>query len=320
MRVLSPWVPELATLELLVAVAETGSLGRAAARAGTSQQAVSARLRRAERAMGVTLLQRSPRGATLSREGVLLVAWAREVLAAAQVLEAGVAALRVQRDARVRIAASLTVAEYLLPQWLVQLAGEHPDTAVSLEAVNSADVAERVLSGAADLGFVEGPHLPDGLQERVVAHDRLQVVVTPGHPWARRRRGISAAELASTRLVQREAASGTRQSLEAALRTALDADPRTDSRTDSQPAAGTGLAPALLELASTSAVRAAVLGGAGPAVLSGFAVAEEVRAGRLVQVPVLGVDLRRLLRAVWPTGTTPTGPARDLLAIVARTG
>lgn len=316
MRVLSLWVPELATLELLVAVAETGSLGRAAARAGTSQQAVSARLRRAERAMGVTLLQRSPRGATLSREGVLLVAWAREVLAAAQVLEAGVAALRVERDARVRIAASLTVAEYLLPQWLVRLAAEHPDTAVSLEAINSVDVAERVLSGTADLGFVEGPDLADGLQETVVAQDRLRVVVAPGHPWARRRRGISAAELASTRLVQREAASGTRQSLEAALRTALDADPRTDSRS----ASGTGLAPALLELASTSAVRSAVLGGAGPAVLSEFAVAEEVRAGRLVQVPVLGVDLRRLLRAVWPLGTTPTGPARDLLAIVARTG
>ncbi len=310
MRVLSPWVPELATLELLVAVAETGSLGRAAARAGTSQQAVSARLRRAERAMGVTLLQRSPRGATLSREGVLLVAWAREVLAAAQVLEAGVAALRVERDARVRIAASLTVAEYLLPQWLVRLAAEHPDTAVSLEAINSVDVAERVLSRTADLGFLEGPDLADGLQERMVAQDRLTLVVAPGHPWARRRRGISAAELASTRLVQREAASGTRQSLESALRDALG---------------GAGVdpvapAPPLLELASTSAVRSAAVSGAGPAVLSGFAVAEEVRGGRLVEVPVLGVDLRRRLRAVWPIGTTPTGPARDLLAIVGRTG
>jgi len=300
-EVLSPRVPDLSTLELLISVAETGSLGRAAEAAGTSQQAVSARLKRAERAMGVTLLDRGARGTGLTREGVLLVAWARDVLGAAQVLDAGISSLRSEQEARVRVAASLTVAEYLLPGWLVRLAATHPQTAVSLDAVNSAEVASRVLARTADLGFVEGPDLPNGLEELVIGHDRLRVVVAPEHAWARRRRGLSAAELVAARLVQREPTSGTRQALESALREAIPDGP--------------AMAPPLLELASTSAVRSAALTGAGPAVLSGLAVAGELRAGRLVEVKVIGVDLRRHLRAIWPAGSRPGGPARDLLSI-----
>jgi DNA-binding transcriptional LysR family regulator len=57
---------------------------------------------------------------------------------------------------------------------------------------------------------------------------------------------------------------------------------------------------------------------AGPAVLSELAVADELARGRLVAVPVADLDLSRPLRAVWPTGTHPAGPARDLLALTRR--
>ncbi|MFB9376330.1 LysR family transcriptional regulator [Kineococcus gynurae] len=307
---LSPRVPDLTSLELLLAVDETGSFGQAALRHGVTQPAVSARLARMERQVGVRLLDRGPRGARVTREGALLVVWAREVLAAAGALDAGIASLRADHGTRLRVAASLTVAEYLLPQWLVRLAAEHPETAVSLEPVNSAEVLRRVRDARVDLGFVEGPDVPEGVDSTVVAHDELRVVVAPSHPWRRRRaRPLTAVELARVRLVQREPHSGTRTALEGALRTALTA-------------AGedVDLAPPLLELASTSAVRSAALTGAGPAVLSALAVADDVRGGRLVALPVAGVDLRRALRAVWPRGVLPAGPARDLLGIAGRAG
>lgn len=83
--------------------------------------------------------------------------------------------------------------------------------------------------------------------------------------------------------------------------------------------AGRGsLAVPLLELSSTSAVRSAVTAGAGPAVLSSLAVHQDLAAGRLVEVRVDGLDLGRILRAVWPRGQAPTGPARDLLVTAAR--
>jgi len=273
-------VPDLDSLALLLEVAATGSLGRAAAAHGLSQPAVSARVQAVERLVGFPLLVRGARGSTLTPQGALLADWARGVLGAAAVLDAGIASLRGDLDARLRVAASLTVAEHLLPGWLVRLAAARPDTAVSLTASNSADVAVAVLDGQVELGFVEGPDLPGGLQEQVVGADRLVVVVPPGHPWSRRHRPVEATELAATRLVQREPTSGTRTALEHAL-------------------AGLGpLAAPLLELSTSSGVRAAVAAGAGPAVLSDLAVSEDLAAGRLVQVPLRGVDLRRQLRAV----------------------
>ena len=68
------------------------------------------------------------------------------------------------------------------------------------------------------------------------------------------------------------------------------------------------------------AVALSAVNSAGPAVLSSLAVATELAAGTLRQVPVTGVDLRRTLMAVWTGGRRLTGPAGDLYTIVARTG
>ncbi|GAA4580755.1 LysR family transcriptional regulator [Actinocorallia cavernae] len=287
-------VPDLAALELLLAVARLGSLGAAAREVGITQPAASSRVRSMERQLGVALVDRSPRGSRLTDAGVLVTDWARRVVEAAAAFDAGARALRDRRESRLRVAASMTIAEYLLPGWLLALHAERPDTAVSLLAGNSARVAELLLSGEADLGFVEGLSVPAGLDAVVIGHDRLIVVTAPGHPWARRRRPLSPQELGETPLILRERGSGTRQVLDAALG---------------------GLARPLIELSSTTAVKASAVSGAGPSVLSELAVREELALRRLVAVPVEGVSLRRDLRAVWPKGHRPTGPARDLLAL-----
>ncbi|GEC04498.1 transcriptional regulator [Streptomyces spinoverrucosus] len=290
-------VPDLGALELLLAVARLGSLGAAAREVGITQPAASSRIRSMERQLGVALVDRSLRGSRLTDAGVLVTDWARRVVEAAEAFDAGAQALRDRRDSRLRVAASMTIAEYLLPGWLLALRAGRPDTAVSLLAGNSAAVAERLLSDEADLGFVEGLTVPTGLDSVVVAHDHLVVVTAPGHPWARRRRPLPAAELAATPLVLREKGSGTRQVLDAALG---------------------GLARPLIELSSTTAVKASAVGGAGPAVLSELAVGEELATRRLVSVPVDGVRLRRDLRAVWRTGHRPAGPARELLGLTRK--
>ncbi|MFF7186781.1 LysR family transcriptional regulator [Streptomyces sp. NPDC008222] len=287
-------VPDLGALELLLAVARLGSLGRAARELGITQPAASSRIRSMERQLGVALVDRSPRGSRLTDAGALVTDWAQRIVEAAEAFDAGAQALRGRRDSRLRVAASMTIAEYLLPGWLVALRAQRPDTAVSLLAGNSAAVAGRLLADEADLGFVEGLTVPTGLDAAVVAHDRLIVVTAPGHPWARRRAPLSAGELASTPLILREEGSGTRQVLQTALG---------------------GLARPLLELSSTTAVKASAVSGAGPAVLSELAVGEELSARRLVSVPVEGVRLDRALRAVWRTGHRPTGPGRDLLGL-----
>ncbi|MFF3764136.1 LysR family transcriptional regulator [Streptomyces sp. NPDC001922] len=295
-------VPDLGALELLLAVARLGSLGRAARELGISQPAASSRIRSLERQLGVGLVERSPRGSRLTDTGALVTDWARRIVDAAEAFDAGAQALRGRRDSRLRVAASMTIAEYLLPGWLIAFRVSHPGTAVSLHAGNSAVVAERLLDGEADLGFVEGLAVPPGLDGTVIGHDRLVLVTAPGHRWARRRAPLTADELAGTPLVLRERGSGTRQVLDAAL------------------AGHGGPAVPLLELSSTTAVKAAVLSDAGPSVLSELAVGEELTARRLVEIPVAGIRLSRELRAVWPAGRRPAGPARDLLSLTGRPG
>jgi DNA-binding transcriptional LysR family regulator len=295
-------VSDLTGFDLLLSVARVGSLGRAAAEHGISQPAASTRMRLLEGQLGLALIERSPRGSRLTPSGVLVAGWAQAAVDAATALDAGVTALRRERDSRLRIAASMTVAEYLLPAWLTAMQTVYPGAAVALAAVNSAEVAEAVLADRADIGFVEGPGIPPRLHSEPIGQDALTLVVAPAHRWARRRSGVSAAELAQTALVSREAGSGTRGFLEEALRVHTGLEP----------------VPPAAELSSTTAIKAAVAAGAGPTVLSSLAVAAELAAGTLCAVPVIGVDLGRTLMAVWAEGRRLAGPARDLYAIAAR--
>lgn len=298
-------MPELRALELLAVVARTGSMGAAATELGISQQAASSRVRTMEALVGEPLIARSTRGSHLTPTGELVVQWADEVLHAAQKLDAGIASLRTDRRAHLDIAASLTIAEHLLPDWLVGLRaqqvqrGQHP-TEIRMTATNSERVIELVTAGEVTLGFVEGPDAPTGLRKRLVGSDELVVVVGSTHPWAARAgRRISPAQLAATPMIVREVGSGTRTVLERALGTHWQ------------------VAPAL-ELSSTAAVRAAVAAGAGPAAVGADAVRDDLATGRLVRVAVDDLDLTRQLHAVWKGGThPPEGPARELVAWAA---
>ncbi|WP_285592715.1 LysR family transcriptional regulator [Actinomycetospora sp. NBRC 106378] len=294
---LSPRVPDLRALDLLLSVARLGSLGRAAAEHGITQPAAGSRIRHLENLVGQPLIERSALGSRLTTEGALVADWAREVVGAANSLDAGLDALRTRTEGRIRLGASLTVSEYLAPHWLLALRARRPDAAISLRAVNSSEVARLVLEGEVDLGFLEGPELPDGLEARTIARDELVLVVGPGSTWARRRRAMTIEELLGVGLVAREPGSGTRHALEAAL-------------------ADQGrLAEPVVELSSMTAIKAAVEDGVGPAVLSSLAVAGEIALGRLRRIEVDGLQVRRELRAVWPSGRRHSPVLRDVLAV-----
>ncbi|MFF1640676.1 LysR family transcriptional regulator [Streptomyces sp. NPDC058246] len=309
--VLSTHVPDLVALELLLGVAQEGSLNSAARAAGVSQQAVSARIRAMEGQTGVTLVHRSPRGSTLTAEGVMIAEWAARLLGVAAELDAGIAALRADRRARLRVSSSLTIAEQLLPGWLSSFRTQGPpgDGApeILLTAINTATVITHVTDGTADIGFTEGPQQPARLHGRVVGHDRLAVVVTPSHPWAERGRPVSATELAATPLVSREGGSGTWETLATALAAVLGP--------------GASQAAPALWLPTTSAVRAAALAGSAPAVISELAIQDDLATGRLIAVQTPQLDLRRNLRVIWNGASSPpSGVARDLIAHILTRG
>lgn len=289
-------LPDLDQLRLLVGIAEHASLGAAARSIGMAQPNASRAIAHLERQLGLSLVDRSPAGSRLTTEGTVVVQWARDVLDAAERLMLGVDALRTRQLGHLELSASKTVAEYLVPRWLGEFRRRQPDVQVNLEVHNSHEVMERVLGGRAELGFVETPSLAAGLSAAVVGRDRLRVVVSPAHPWARRRKPVPVAELAATPLIVREPGSGTRITLEHLL--------------GDHP-----LAPPALELASNAAVTIAAAAGVAPAVLSDLAVAAAVDSGELRAVAIEGVRLDRVLHGVWRGQLTLRGHALEFLEI-----
>jgi len=294
--------PDLSSLQLLNFVAELGSLGQAAERMKISQPAASKRLTMLERRLGLTLVNRDTRGSALTTEGKAVCQWSERVLAEVDALMTGVAALRSGEGIDLRLATSMTLAEHFVPRWIGTLQRQRPNLSVSLAVTNSEQVSALAARGQINLGFIEAPALPPGLDSRQVGTDRLVVVVAPQHPWAHRQEPVDLDELAGTRLIVREQGSGTRETLERVL-------------------AGADVTPArpLMVLDANAAIRSAVAEGAGPAVLSAITVRDDLAEGRVVEVAVRGADMRCQLRAVWQKDRSLTGAAKDLLQIAAHT-
>jgi DNA-binding transcriptional LysR family regulator len=293
MRAVPPPTEPLSGRELaaFVAAAEAGSVHGAAEALHLTQSAVTKRLAALERRVGARLLDRGRFGVRLSPSGRALLPHARHALEALATAEAALADPDARRGA-VRLAASHTIGEFLLPAWLAFYRLEDGDAAVSVDIVNSEAVLAQVRDGGADIGFIEAPADLRGLASIVLARDEIVVAVAAGHRWARRG-SVQPSELPTEPFVSREEGSGTRQVAADALR-----------------GVGVELEPALQAASSQSLKRMVAEGGF--TLLSRRTLEAEEAAGTLRAVSVVGVDLVRDLRAVRRRRPAPSPPARRL--------
>lgn len=274
----------LPMLRLLVGIADHGSLSASARSAGIAQSNATRSLQTLERRLGYSLIHRSTQGSTLTEHGALTAQWARDALRAIDRFSAGAQALATTGVEELSIGASLTIAEYLLPEWIAAFRTSHPNSAVKLQVMNSANVIAAVQEANVILGFIETPQVPQGIDSAVVWHDELVAVVDPSHSWASTNKRIAIEELAGTPLVEREQGSGTRAFVDLRL--------------------GSSRPAPILELNSNTAICETVIQGIGPALLSRLAVASYLQAGQLVEVPTRGRALERTLHGIWNSKTT----------------
>ncbi|NJC21599.1 DNA-binding transcriptional LysR family regulator [Arthrobacter pigmenti] len=291
--------PNLRALELFVAVVDEGSVGAGARKVGIAQPNASRLVAELELSAGTALVNRSPRGSTPTATGLLFAEQSRAVLNSARQFNDWMRDAGSTEAPELKIGASMTIAEHLLPAWLTGLRRRVGPVRVDLRVLNSAQVLEEVRNGSLQVGFVETPHVPDRLNSMVVQQDELVVVVAPGHEWSGRAGGVSLEELSQTALVVREQGSGTREALQEILAGLHPVEP-------------------LQVLGSNAAVRVAVASGAGPAVLSRLALAGQLASGELVSVPLQDPQARRPLTAVWQGPRRLTGAAAELVAVAAQ--
>ncbi len=274
----------LRQLSIFTAVADAGSTSAAAQRVALSQSATSAALNELEAVLEARLFDRVGTRLVLNDTGRGLLSQARAVLDGAAGIERdfGLGRARVAAGAPslLRVGASTTIGNYLLPTLIASWQRARPGAHVDVTIANTGAVAAAVARMEVDLGLIEGPcHEPD-----VVAHpwrdEELVIVCAPSHPLLRGDAGtrLNVAALRQAAWLLREPGSGTREAVEQALQPHLH-----------QLLEG-------LNFGGTEAIKQAAVEGLGFTCLSLFAVQDLVALGRLVRVQT---TLPRLVRRFW---------------------
>ena len=177
--------PELRQLRYFVAVAEEGSLTRAAARLHIAQQSLSQQIRTLELQLGVTLFERSPRGVTLTEVGTVLLREARPVLAQAERAVEAVRSAARGEQGELRVGFLGSVANYFMPPVVRAFRARHPGVALHAEDVTISALVAGLREGTLDAGLSRPP-LVDDLEGEVVLREPVAAVLPEGHPLADR--------------------------------------------------------------------------------------------------------------------------------------
>lgn len=290
-------------LDTFACAAEHGSFSAAGRALDVSQATVSQRVHALESHLGTPLFARAGGRVTLTDAGRALHEYARRILDLTAEARAAITGASVPVAGELVLAASSVPGHHHLPRALAAFRKRHPRVQVRASVSDTDAVFRQLDAGEASMGFVGAPGGPQ-FEARAFATDELVLVVPKGHPWWRKRR-VAVADLAAQPFVQRERGSGSRRCFEQAL-----------ARAGGTPAALT----VVLELGSSEAVKGAVLGGAGVAVLSRHAVRAEVKAGALKPVAVAGLVCARDLFVVWDRRRVLSAPARLFLGFLPRAG
>jgi len=267
----------LRQLEIFRAIALRGSTTAAAQSVPLSQSATSAALNELESTLAVRLFDRVGKRLLLNDNGRVLLPAALAILDGARTAAAAFAPQRVAAAADLRLFASTTVGNYLLPRLLARFCTTQTGTQLQLRIGNTQEVVEAVREFETDLGLIEGPcHAPT---IRVIpwVEDELVIVAAPTHDLAQaaKRRRLTAAQLGRALWLMREPGSGTRESVEYALLTRFLSFPAT------------------MTLGSSESIKNAVAEGLGISYLSRYVVADLVAAKRL---QILTTPLPKVMR------------------------
>jgi DNA-binding transcriptional LysR family regulator len=187
-------------LEQFVAVAETGSIARAAERCHTVASAVSKRLSDLEESFGTLLLVRGAKGVELTPAGHTFLARARSVLHQAEQLDEEIRRHAAGARGHVRVFANISAIVEFLPAALATFLAGYPDIHIHLEEHVSMGVAAGVADNLADFGIMGSIAAVDGLAMTPFRNDELVVVLKPDHEMSQRD-GLSFSDVVQLPLV-----------------------------------------------------------------------------------------------------------------------
>ena len=287
---------ELHQLETFLAVAEERSFSRAAVRLHRTQPAVSQVIRKLEAAVGETLFDRAARDGSLTASGVLLRDYALRLLALRREASSALGELKSLESGRLQLAANEYTCMYLLPA-IDRYRREFPHITVAVHRMLASRIPDELNLRTFELGMLSFRPDPAHFRSIAVYADTLAFVVSPMHPLAGAKR-VTISQLGEETFIAHNVASPLRRKVIEAFqrhRTPLNMG---------------------IELPTIEAIKRFVAMGNGVALIPHLTVAQELKSGDLVRIPVKDLEARRILRLVHRRQTTLSYAARAFLRTI----
>jgi DNA-binding transcriptional LysR family regulator len=278
-------------LKVFRTVARHLNFRKAAEELCLTQPAVTLQIKTLELSLGVQLFDRSGARISLTSAGSVLLKYAHNIGELESAALAALALLAGDQRGDLRIGASLTIAQYILPHLLGAFQQQHPQVRPHVTTCNTEQVLEELVARDVSVGFIEGPALRRDVHTETFLEDEIVLMVPPSHEWSERG-FVEPAELKQERMIMRERGSGTRRVVEMALQKA-------------------GVQAKQLKLAmefdSTEGIMTAVEAGLGIGFASLWSISKALQLGSLRIVPIHDVRITRPLRVAYARNQEPQG-------------
>lgn len=252
----------LRQIEIFTEILKSSSTTQAAQMLALSQSAVSAALSDLENQLGIQLFDRVGKRLVLNEYGRLLYPKAIGLLEQAGEIEQ----LFCEGHGAIRLYASSTIGNYLLPEMLAHYRQDHPQLPLELSVGNTQDVINAVADFRVDVGLIEGPCHTHQLISEPWMEDELVVFAAPEAPITRQ--PVTLAWLSEVQWILREQGSGTREIVDYLLLSHL---PRLRLA---------------MELGNSEAIKHAVRHGMGISCLSRRVIVDQLATGSLVELAI----------------------------------
>jgi len=264
-------------LRVYATLARTSNLSRAAEELQMTPSGVSHCLKALEADLGCRLFDRNSRKFILSQVGREFLAEAEQILEQMKTVRAKVSSWNNWRQGQLLIGANSTACQFLLPPALREFRESFPGFAIKIEQCSSRQAVALLMDERLDLALLtEGSEHSPNIEFNVVGEDDLQFLVNPLHPWAVKRKA-QREDIPNRKLILPERSGNTYAIIESYFRT---------ENINIQP---------FIEIANEQAIKEFVQLDMGVGILPRWLVAEEIKQGLLVSLP-LG---RRRLKRRW---------------------
>ncbi len=273
-------------LQVFYTVAKQLSFTRAAELLYMTQPAVTFQVKQLEEHLNAKLFERAHGKIELTAAGAVALDYAERILALTSEMETRLGELTGQVSGPLRIGASTTIAEYMLPRLLGAFKNLYPQVQAQLTVANSESIENRVAELQLDVGLIEAPSHHPNLTTAVCCDDELVLICAPDHAFAHLNQ-VTPQQIVGQPYISRESGSGTREVIDDYFRQE-GLVPETDLNL-------------VMEMGSREAIKGAVEAGLGVAIVSSSAIRKELKLGDLAAVPLFP-RLIRPLSVVYASG------------------